>query len=197
MQMQDRTAHEAAADLYYGQIVVIWARWFVIVAATSLIILSSSDVTTLVTTIPFVAILIAVNFFVHGRYLMGKPINQLLLTFLSFVDLVIITLLVAFWGLGRGYSSQLYVYYYPIILAFAFVFPLRRSAVFTIVAMVGYLVTCLLVNSSWIYDPIEVERFALRLIIMAAVGGLATFYWRIQRRRLQEATAHPAIEAEA
>jgi hypothetical protein len=67
------------------------------------------------------------------------------------------------------------------------------TVVYTLVAMIAYVVTTLVVNTqilsgsdvSWI----DFEALVTRLIGMAAVGGLASFFWWVQRNRRRAATS--------
>jgi hypothetical protein len=183
MQELRSQAQEAAEDIFFGQVVIIWARWFVIVAGMILILWSSTSVGELTTATLLVVPLIIINFFVHGRYLMERPANRTLLTGLSLADLIIIVIIVLTWQDQNGLQSNFFIFYYPVILAFAFVFPPQVSTVYTVVALVSYVGVCLLSDSSFVGDPVELERLVVRLITLAAMGGLATYYWRIQRDR--------------
>ena len=91
------TEQEAAEDIFFGQLVIVYARWFVVVAMTILVLWSSDSINQMVLGIAFVVPLIALNFFVHGRYLMEKPANRLLLILLSIIDALVISLIIAFW----------------------------------------------------------------------------------------------------
>jgi len=193
MRTERSAAKEAAEDIYFGQLVIIYARWFVIVAMITLALWSSKTVGQLILAVLFIVPMMAINFFVHGRYLMDKPVNALLLLLLSIVDVVIITLIVLFWQDGRGMASQFYIFYYPMLLAFAFVFPARNSGIYTIVTLAAYLVACLVATPSLIADSAEMERVAIRLITMATMGALGIYYWRIQRNR-RRAEVMPEME---
>jgi hypothetical protein len=133
-----------------------------------------------------------INFFVHGRYLMEKPVNRMLLTILSVVDILVITLLILFWPTAKGIESQFYIFYYPLILAFAFVSTARNSLIYTAFALVLYIVVCV-VNPTVAINSLWLERLTIRLITIAAMGVLGAYYWRIQRTRLREA-AGPELE---
>ena len=177
------TAQEVAEDIFFGQVVIIWARWFVIIAGVIVVIWTSNNAAELTLAVLMLVPLIAVNFFVHGRYMMEKPINQNLLVGLSLLDIVIITLIVAFWQDPSGFYNPYFIFYYPILLAFAFVFPQRVSVPYIAVTLLLYGAVCLLGGSGLSSDPYQVEGLVIRLITMAAVGGLAGYYWRIQRNR--------------
>ena len=65
------TAHEAAEDIFFGQMVMIWARWFLIAAGVILTLWTVDKATHVVIgTIPIVG-LMGMNFYLHGRYLSG------------------------------------------------------------------------------------------------------------------------------
>jgi hypothetical protein len=188
------TAQETAEDIFFGQVVIIWARWFVILAATIAVLWSADDVGELTTAMLLLVPMIVINFFVHGRYMMEKPANQLLLIALSVVDVIIITLIILFWHKPGGFESQFYIYYYPVILAFAFVFPVRISALYTVLAAALYTGACLVYDASFVNNPTDIEGMLIRLITMVSVGGLATYYWRVQRKRRRESvTGQPGI----
>jgi hypothetical protein len=133
----------------------------------------------------------AMNFFLHGRYLVERPANQMLLLAASALDLVMITLIVLFWQGRSGLENQFFVFYYPIILALAFVFPRRITLVCTGAALAIYALVCILADpASFIY--VESQKMLVqRLITIAAMGGLGTYYWRIQRNRRRAAMDGP------
>jgi hypothetical protein len=187
MQSQRNSAQEAAEDIFFGQLVIIFARWFVIVAMVILALWSTSSIPQLVGAVMFIVPLMVINFFVHGRYLMEKPVNKMLLTILSVLDILIITLLILFWPSARGIESQFYIFYYPLILAFAFVSVARNSIIYTVFALVLYTVACLF-NPSVALNSLWIERLVIRMITIAAMGGMGAYYWRIQRTRLRQAT---------
>ena len=176
------TVQEASEDVFFGQEVIIWARWFVIGAASLVLLWTSTSIAEVTRAIAILLPLIAINFYVHGRYIMEKPVNQILLTGLSVVDVAVVTLIVLLWQEDNGFASPYFIFYYPLILAFAFVLPPQISAVFTILTLTVYVVACLLTDPSLMSSSLEIERLVLRLITLASMGGLGMFYWRIQRR---------------
>jgi hypothetical protein len=201
--MQDTFSRtqEMEEDIFFGQAVIIWARWFLIVAATALVLSSFDDQGTLIRgTLPIVG-LMAMNFFLHGRYLTEKPVGSPLLLATSLLDLVIVTLLVAFWPLQDAQTrldNQFFLFYYPLVLAFAFVMPRRIEALYTIAAIVIYAAVIWFSidfhtlpshpeYSSDLAFQVNVHTMLFRLIALGAVGGLANYYWRIQRARRRNA----------
>jgi len=194
MKIERSAAQEAAEDIFFGQLVIIYARWFVIVAMVVLALWTSNTIGQMTLAVLFIVPMMAINFFVHGRYLMEKPVNSFLLMLLSIVDIIIITLIVLFWQDGRGLASQFYIFYYPILLAFAFVFPGRQSAIYTAATLIIYSIACLLAAPTVLGSSPELERLVIRLITMASMGLLGIYYWRIQRdRRREEMIIEPGI----
>jgi hypothetical protein len=180
------TEQEASEDIFFGQLVIIYARWFVVIAMTILVLWTSTNLNQMVIGIALVVPLIALNFFVHGRYLMEKPANRLLLIILGIVDAAIISLIIAYWPGDKGLFSQFYVFYYPIVLAFAFVFPGRLSIVYTIFVLLLYSAICVLFSPAFLSDMVEIERLSIRLITIAATGMIGVYYYRIQRSRRRQ-----------
>ena len=180
---------EQAEDIFFGQVVINWARWFVIAAGVAMvmILLTESDELA-VGILPVVGLMVA-NFYLHGRRLAQKPANRLLVAVSSVIDLVVITAVVWFGtgSSGVGLDNQFYVAYFPVIAAFGFVMTRMYTVVYVLAAMVAYTVTCLVVDTQ-ILDGSTVhmgrlEELVTRLIVIAAVGGLASFFWRVQRNR--------------
>lgn len=187
MESQRNLAQEAAEDIFFGQLVIIYARWFVIVAMVVLALWSADSINQLVIAVLFIVPLMIINFFVHGRYLMEKPANKMLLTILSVVDILVITLLILFWPGAKGIESQFYIFYYPLVLAFAFVSVARNSIIYTIFTLVLYTMICFFF-SNFTIDSLWLERLTIRVITIGAMGVLGAYYWRIQRNRLRQAT---------
>lgn len=177
---------EAAEDIFFGQLVIIYARWFVVVAMTILVLWSSDSLNQMTIGIALVVPLIALNFFVHGRFLMEKPANRLLLIVLGIIDAAVITLIIAFWPGARGVHSQFYVFYYPIILAFAFVFPGRLSLIYSLFVLLLYSATCVVLTPAFLSNTSEIERLIIRLVTIGATGMIGAYYYRIQRSRRRQ-----------
>ena len=180
---------EQAEDIFFGQVVINWARWFVIAAGVALVMIRTSTPAELtVGIIPIVGLMV-LNFYLHGRRLAQNPANRGLIAISSVLDLALVTTVIAVGPAPAavGLGSQFYVAYFPIIAAFSFVMPRKYTVVYILTAMVAYAATCLLVNTQ-IVDGVTVNLGALeslitRLIVIGAVGGLASFFWRVQRER--------------
>jgi hypothetical protein len=183
------TAQEAAEDIFFGQAVIIWARWFIIVTGAILTLWTATTVREITINTLLIVTLMGMNFFLHGRYLMERPANRALLIVISLIDLLIITTIVMVWQNQLGLASQYFVFYYPILLAFAFVLPPRLTIAYTAIALAAYASVCLLAGNGLDISTADLKLLVMRLITLASMGGLGTYYWRIQRRRRRSARA--------
>ena len=174
--------HEAAEDIFFGQVVMIWARWFLIAAGTIFFLWTAQKSTQVALGILPIVGLMVLNFYLHGRYLLERPSNIVQITAASTIDVALVSAIVLVWqstsGL-TGLASPFFVLYYPVVLAFAFVMPRRLTLIFTASTAAAYAAICLPDLTS----ITAVKVLVLRLATMAAMGGIGTFYWRIQRSR--------------
>jgi hypothetical protein len=184
-----RTAQQAAEeDVFFGQTVIMWARWSVIVAGIALVLWTSTNVALLTQTMPFFLVLMAVNFFLHGRYVMGSPLNRTVVTVASVIDIVLITAIVVLWPGSHGLNNQFYVLYMPVVFAFALVFTRKIEVAYTVFAIVAYASACALTGTVPFDLGNEDKILVMRLIVIAAMGFLGNYYFRIQRDRLARAS---------
>ncbi len=190
--MKEVRSNEQAAleDVFFGQSVILWARWSVILAGAVLVLWTSTTVAQLTRTFPFFLVLMAMNFFLHGRYVMGSPLNRTVVVAASVADLVLITGIVAFWPGAVGLNNEFFVLYYPVVFAFALVFPRTIEAGYTVLAIVAYATTCFVFSGSALFagGAVSLKTLMMRLIVMAAMGFLGNYYFRIQRDRLRRAS---------
>jgi hypothetical protein len=182
----------AAADIFFGQAVIIWARWFIILAGATLTLWTATSAAEITVNTILIVILMAMNFFLHGRYLTERPANRTLLAAVGVIDLLVITAIVMVWQAQVGLRSELFVFYYPIVLAFAFVMSPRLTAGYTAAALAAYVGACLLAGDAFV-GAADAKLLVMRLITLASMGGLGAYYWRMQRQRRR--AAHGGISA--
>lgn len=192
---------ETAEDIFFGQVVIIWARWFLIVAGAILILWRFNTQAQLTMGIIPILVLMLMNFYLHGRYLMEKPVRTPLIILTSLLDLVIITVLVAFWPVEQGeprLRNQFFIFYYPMVLSFAFVMPRRIEIAYTVAAVLVYALVVLVVRptvethetlTGAVAIQVNLKTLLFRLITLGAMGGLGNYYFRIQRERRRRALA--------
>lgn len=179
-----RTAEqEAAEDIFFGQVVIIIARYFLIGTALFTVLFTLKDPGQLVLAVLPVAALLVMNFFLHGSYMVERPAGYPLVILTSALDIFIITLLVLFWPGSRGLSSPVFVFYYPAIAAFGFVVSRRIEFGYTALAILAYGGASLIIDPTLITNVLELKVLVIRLITFGAMGGLANYYFRIQRDR--------------
>ncbi len=180
---------EAAEDIFFGQVVINWARWFVIAAGVAMVMILTNTPTELAIGIVPIVGLMVVNFYLHGRRLANQPANRNLVAISSVLDIGLITAVIALGPAPAeiGLGNQFYVAYFPVIAAFSFVMPRRFSIVYSVIAMAAYATVCVVVNTDVVstagIEWVGLEALITRLIVMGAVGGLASFFWRVQRNR--------------
>ena len=141
--------------------------------------------------------LIMANFYLHGRRLAEQPANPAMIFLASLMDVAFITWLVLAWPGQSGLASEFYILYYPVVLAFAFVMPPRVTAVYTMIAVGAYAAASLANPAVFFIEgnvaagivginvPV-VKALLVRVITIAAVGGLGAFYYRKQRDRRRQ-----------
>ena len=175
---------EAQQDVYYGQIVFIWARWIVIVSTLFLILRNARGVADVqIPMIPLV-LLIAANFFLHGRFVMRRPANAILLTIATTIDFVFITVVILLGAGGMtGIDNPMFVLYYPVLLAYSLVFPRARTLVMASILIAAYLLICLFLSPGVSIADGDEKVLAVRVVMLLITALLGTMYWRIQRRR--------------
>lgn len=190
-------AQDAAEDIFFGQIAIIWARWFLIAAGAIVALWSADTMMKLTLAILIVVALMAINFFMHGRYLTGQPANKLLLLLTNLADVSIITFLVVSWNGHSGLDNDFFILYYPMLFAFALVFTPRSTILFTFFTLGLYAGACLLTTpQTLMFSTAGFELIVTRLVTLGAMGGLGTYYYRRQRDayRAIYATALPQFK---
>src|SRR5216683_2138772 len=174
-QVREVRSHQQAAleDVFFGQSVILWARWSVILAGAVLVLWTSTTVQQLTRTFPFFLVLMAMNFFLHGRYVMGSPLNRSVVVAASIADLLLITAIVVFWPGSVGLKNQFFVLYYPVVFAFALVFPRAIEAAYTALAILAYATACFVLGTvSFANGALDLKVLLMRLIVIAAMGFL-------------------------
>jgi len=189
----DARKRDAIADVYFGQTVLVWARWFVIGAAAISVLWSTTDesATQLGGRILVLVLLLGINFYVHGRQLTSKPANRRVLLVASLADITAISFMVIAWP-GAGLGSPFYVLYIPVLLGLGLVFNPRIAVPVTVVA--GAFFTCaVFFNDVSPVASVEPGKdLIMRIVVLLAAGGLGTYFWRIQRdRRLRSRRSEP------
>ena len=160
-----------------------------------LVLLAASSINELVVGIIPVVALMALNFYLHGRHLAQQPVNPGLIALTGLMDIAVITVAIVIWPDAdqRGLASPFFVMYYPVVLAFAFVMQPRFTLGHTLATLGAYAGASALASGA----AFDLETLVARLVTLGAMGGLGTYYWRIQRdRRRSAAEAHEGPSAQ-
>jgi hypothetical protein len=182
--LSEEEKNENLEDIFYGQIVFIWARWVVIASALFLILFKADSVRDIQLPVIPLILLMVINFFIHGRYVMRKPANAIFLTIATLVDMTFVTFIIILGGGGTtGIDNPFFVLYYPLVLAFSLVFPRKISIVCVSVLLVIYFLICLLMKPGVDLAGGDEEILAVRIITILCTAILGTMYWRSQRSR--------------
>ena len=195
MRESKHVAKESAEDIFFGQVVISWARWFLIAAGMVLVLWTAGSESDMVVGILPIVMLLAMNFYLHGRKLAGNPPNARLIAASSMLDLAAITAVILFWT-PNGLMSEFYILYYPVVLAFAFVMPPRVSIVYTLIAIATYATVSITADIGILSEVADLKVLIIRLITLGAMGGLGAYYWRAQREKRDVAQGRTVPTAE-
>ena len=140
MQATSSSQREEIQDVWYGQVVTFVARWFLIGAGLVLTFWRSQTVGEAITPTYLLVGLIGVNFLLHGRFLTGSPMRRETVLAGCVIDVAIISLVIltSRWNAASGIDNPFYIFYYPVILAFALVFPWRYTLVLAAGVVLAY-----------------------------------------------------------
>ena len=181
--------NEGADDLTYGQGVIIAARWILVVAGLMLAFWNPGGIVELRFQIVLVLGLSVANFYLHSQVLMGKPSIPAVVLGASAADIAVISLIVATQG---GFASNLYVFYFPALLALSVTFRTRVTVVFAAVTVAVYAAI-----ASLAMPADDGQVLVTRLLILAAVAVCGNLYWMIERdRRRDGEKTHKATRAQ-
>ena len=197
-------------DLLYGQVVVIAARWVLVVAGLLLALWAPEAITNpeaagamvkLQVQVVLILGLAMANFFLHAQVLMKKPLLTSVAYAASAVDIAVISLIVI---VGEGFQSGAFVFYFPAVLAISVAF--RTGVAFTLTA--AAVLTYGLIGLPAINSGDSSAVLVARMLMLAAVAVCGNVYYRneagrrqaaeetrssLQRMDVQELPAHPQL----
>jgi hypothetical protein len=184
-------ADDATSDLAHGQVVIIAARWILTLAGLLLALWNPGSVGELRVQILVILILAVSNFYLHAQVLRRRPILDTVAYGASAADLAVVTLLVVANG---GFESDLYIFYFPAILALSVAFPTLMTLAFAGGAIALYVPVALL--SPGTATESGLQALLVRVLMLAAVAVCGNTYWRIEGERRQAAVeAQEALAA--
>lgn len=180
-------------DLRYGQKVIIWARWMIVVFALIMGLYRPEGITELVIIILALLAVAVLNFALHTRVLTKQPVKINLIYVASVADICLISLIT---GLKGGINTHVFLYYYPAVLAFALVFPHKLTIQLTIVVLILYFSICLLFSNTGLQSGHETVLI-FRLLSIFGVAIVGNQYRLIEaKRRKKAAEKKQTLQAE-
>jgi hypothetical protein len=179
---------EARTGLDHGQLVIVAARWVLIVAGLFLLIVEPAGaVAELRLQIALILLLAIANFFLQAQLLRRRPIPDAVAYAASASDLAVITILV----LSQGADSQLYVLYFPALLALSVAFEPVVTAIYAAATALVYGAIAV-ATAPGVPDAVPVV--ATRVLMLGAVAFCGCVYWHVERDRRERAERPSAAE---
>ena len=166
----------------------VWGRWFIWLVGVFLLAYRPGfwypeDIEYLALPVS----VFMVNGLVHYRLLTNRSVTWRWMLFLSAIDVALITVGVV---IGGGFTSFIFLVYYPALAAFAVVFSsLSLSLASTTMAAVAYAVVCLMVGSGIDLDAGKEKALVARLALMYTIVLVISFITRFERVRWQAAVS--------
>jgi hypothetical protein len=185
-------------ELAHGQIVIVSARWVLVLAGLLLTLWNPGAIGSLRIEILLILFMAVANFYLHAQALMRRPILPQIIYAASAGDLAIVTIFVIMAG---GFESNLYTFYFPAVLAFSVVFPTAltflyiasTAALYSLISLGSFTVTA--VSNTMAENDLQV--LVTRVLVLAAIAVCGNIYWRIERdRRLAATEAREQLVAE-
>ncbi len=182
------------SELKRGEIILVSARWILIVVGLLLTLNAPENLVDLQISIAAILGMAMLNFVLHTNILNTRPAAASTLYIASLGDIGVITAIVAITG---AYDSFAFVFFYPAIMAFSLVFPVRITAFFTLVMSALYSMVVLSVSDDvFAADPEgSYATLVTRVMTFVAVMVVANSYRLVERQRLKDEAGHDGGEA--
>ena len=166
-------------DLFFGQTVIVWARWILIGTGLLLSFWGPKDLFVLQIQLAVLIALAFGNFYLHVQLLRGHPSIDSVVYGASAADLTVVTALVV---VQQGFPSPVFIFYFAAVLGFSVAFPTRLTAIYAAAAIAVYGLVCLATANVSDYPAIFT-----RLLMIAAVAVCGNLFARNETHRRAEA----------
>jgi len=167
-------------DLAYGLDVIVKAKWALVVAVLVLMLWAPGPIGQLRVQILAWLLVAVQTFYLHAQLLKRRRVPEALVYAASAVDLIVVTALIMFQG---GFDSNLYIFYFPAIVAYSVAFRPETTLVFTGATLLTYATVCLGDFGSEGVTDADLQSLLTRLIALAAVSFCGAFYWHLEQER--------------
>jgi hypothetical protein len=177
---------EAQTDLDHGRVVIVTARWLLIVVGLFLLILKpTSHVAELRVQIALILLLGVANFVLHAQMLKQRPTSRVVAYGASVFDLLVVTILV----LSQGGDSPTYVLYFPALVALSVAFEPLVTIAYTLATAAVYAA----IAAGETPGGVEAAPIVLtRVLMLVAVAVCGAVYWRVEHDRRGRAERIPS-----
>ena len=172
----------------YAAWISVWGRWFIWLVGVFELAYRPAfwyphDIELLLLNV----LLFSANSLVHHRFLTNRPVTWRWMLFLCTTDLALITANIVIDG---GFSSFIFLAYYPALAVFAVVFPSSwLSLAWTTAAAVAYAAVCLTAGSGLDLDAGKEKALVARLAAMYTIVLGISLINRFERIRWRTAVA--------
>ncbi len=166
-------------NLFYGQAVIVWARWILIATGLVLSFWEPASLGLLQIQLAAIITLAFGNFYLHVQLLRGRPAIDRVVYAASAADLAVVTTLVIS---QNGYSSPVFVFYFAAVLGLSVAFPAVLTALYTSAVVVVYGIVCLSTA-----DTTEYPAVFTRLLMIAAIALCGALFARSESHRRADA----------
>jgi hypothetical protein len=172
-----------------GQMVIIVARWVLVLTSLFLILADAESVSFNIIRFEIMAVLLLAvsNFFLIAQLLTKRKVLDMLIYGMSLADLAVISLVIA--GQG-GFSSNVYTFYFPALLAFSVAFPTLELYLFLGTTVSVYSLIGLLT----IHSVDDFQTLIIRLLMFTAIAVCGNYFARIERNRYNAALQNKFVE---
>ncbi len=175
-----------SGELFFGQQVIVWARWILIGAGLVLSFWNPPALWMLEIQLATVIALAFGNFYLHLQLLRGRQTIDVVVWGASLGDLAVVTALVMVLG---GFSAPVFIFYFAAVLGFSVAFPTQLTALYTAGTMVIYAMVCAATTGPENFSVIFTR--ALMIATVAVCGNL--FHRNESHRRAEAIRAHDSV----
>jgi len=168
----------SVSPLADSQMVIIIARWVLVVTSLFLILADTKSVSFNVTRFEiFVVLLLAVsNFYLVAQVITKRKTLDLVIYGMSVADLIVITGVIIAQG---GFGSNVYTYYFPAMLAFSLAFPMLELYLYLTVTVGLYSIICLFTLG----NTDDIQTLIIRVLMLIAIAVCGNHFAQLERNR--------------
>ena len=166
------------SPLAEGQMVIIIARWVLVLTSIFLILADTQSVSFNVIRFEIMVVLMLAvsNFFLVAQVITKRKPNSVVVYSMSLADLLVITTVIIVQG---GFNSGVYTFYFPALLAFALAFPMLELYVF----LGGTVCIYSFISLLTMHDVNDIQTLLVRILMLVAVAHCANHFAQLERNR--------------